>query len=124
MRDEPSASGRDFIFSEYLDNEEAMVRNERYKLIVGNGRVTRKDGYATGRPPAGPYERLYDLKSDPDETTDIAARAELAAIRETLRGELHKRLISTRDPEDPVPPRLSEIEAIHWCLVPRDQKPR
>ena len=124
LRGDPQAAGRDAVFSEYLENEEAMVRNDRYKLIVGNGRVRRRDGYATGRPPSGPYERLYDLKDDPDETTDVALRPELASIREALRRQLHERLVSTRDPESPVPPRLSEIEAIRWCLVPRDQKPR
>jgi choline-sulfatase len=124
MRDEPGAAGREIVFSEYLENEEAMIRSDRFKLIVGNGRVKRNDGYATGRPPSGPYERLYDLQADPNETTDVASRPELAAIRETLRHHLYEKLVGTRDPLSQAPVGLSERDAIHWCLVPRDAKSR
>ena len=50
------------VFSEYLENEEAMVRSARYKLIVCTGRRLREDGYRTAEPwrLPGPYERLYD----------------------------------------------------------------
>jgi choline-sulfatase len=124
LRADQDATGHDVIFSEYLENEEAMVSSGRYKLIVGNGRVERKDGYATGHAPPGPYERLYDLQSDPGETTDIAGRPELRSTRDELRHRLHERLTTTRDRLDLVPTGLSEIEAIRWCLVPRDVKPR
>lgn len=115
--------GRDFVFSEYLENEEAMVRSSRYKLIVGTGRRIRQDGYVTANPRPGPYERLYDLVADPDETTDLGARSDLDAIKAGLRKQLHDRLVGTRDGVDPVPSGLSELEAIHWCLVPRDRVP-
>ena len=29
-------------------------------------------------------------------------------------------MTTTRDGLEPVPPGLSELEAIHWCLIPRD----
>src|SRR5262249_49079069 len=63
VKGEAGAKGRDVVFSEYLENEEAMVRTERYKLIVGTGGRHRQDGYATANPLPGPYERLYDLKA-------------------------------------------------------------
>jgi hypothetical protein len=30
---------------------------------------------------------------------------------------------TTRDGLEPIPPGVSQLEAIHWCLVPRDQPP-
>jgi choline-sulfatase len=120
---EPGAAGRDAIFSEYLENEEAMIRSERYKLIVGTGRRHRLDGYETGLPLPGPYERLFDLQSDPYETVNLASRAELADVKADLIRKLHDRLVSTRDGIEPVPAGLTMIEEIHWCLVPRDKEP-
>jgi choline-sulfatase len=118
----PGAKGRDVVFSEYLENEEAMVRSTRYKLIVGTGRRERQDGYVTDDPLPGPYERLYDLEADPDETTDVADRPALAAVKRELRRRLYLRLVSTRLGLEPLPARLTELQAIHWCLVPRDER--
>jgi arylsulfatase A-like enzyme len=70
-----SASPRDHIFSEYLENEEAYIRTRRYKFIYCTGKRARQDGYVTDRPAPGRYVRLYDLQKDPDEFEDIAARA-------------------------------------------------
>jgi choline-sulfatase len=123
MNGAPGAHGRSYVFSEYLENEEAMVRSDRYKLIAGTGRRRRKDGYDHGRPLPGPYERLYDEQADPNETTDLAGRPELASVQTALRAELYNRLVSTREGLPPVPAGLTEIEAIHWCLIPRDPPP-
>jgi choline-sulfatase len=121
LRGEPGATGREVVFSEYLENEEAMVRSSRFKLIVGNGRRKRTDGYDTGLPPSGPYQRLFDLQADPDETTDLADRPELSAVKADLMRELHLRLTSTRDrAAPPLPPGLSPDEAIRLCLIPHD----
>ncbi len=123
LRNEPGAAGRDVVFSEYLENEEAMARSERYKLIVGTGRRKRLDGYETDDPTPGPYERLFDMQDDPGETTDLADRPELAPLKAELLRRLHLRLTSTRDGALPVPDGLSQLDAIHWCLVPRDPDP-
>lgn len=121
LRAEPGARGREVAISTYAPNEEAMVRSDRYKLIVGSGRKRRRDGYANGRPAPGPYERLYDLEADPGETTDLAGRSELAPVIADLRHRLHDRLVTTRAGLRPVPEGLGERDAIHWCLVPRDK---
>jgi choline-sulfatase len=121
IRSKPGSSGRDVVFSEYLENEEAMVRSDRYKLIVGTGRRLRQDGYQTDHPLTGPSERLYDLKADPDETTDVADRPDLAGVKAELLRRLYERLVATRAGLEPIPPGLSQIEAIHWCLVPPDR---
>lgn len=123
MKGEPGAKGHDLIFSEYLENEEAMIRSDRYKLVVGTGRRARLDGYHTDLPLTGPYERLYDMQADPNETHDLSTSASHVAIKNDLLGKLRERLVSTRDPRHPVPPGLSPMDELYWCLVPRDEEP-
>jgi arylsulfatase A-like enzyme len=117
------ATARDVVFSEYLENEEAMVRSARYKLVVGTGRRLRQDGYLPTQPLPlpGPYERLFDELADPAETIDLSADLRLAAVKDQLLDVVYERLTKTRDGLEPVPRRLSRLEAIHWCLVPRDE---
>lgn len=120
IRGEPGARGRDHVFSEYLENEEAMIRSERYKLIIGTGARQRRDGYQTGRPLPGPYARLYDLQDDPQEQRDLAGREQVAAIQAELQCVLADRLARGRREDDRAPAGLSELEAIRWYLRPRD----
>jgi choline-sulfatase len=115
---EPGATGRESVFSEYLENEEAMIRTGRYKLIVGTGRRHRRDGYATANPTPGPYQRLYDLLADPDETTDVCDRPNLAPVVADLRHQLFQRLVTTWDNREVVPPGLPELEAITGTSCP------
>jgi arylsulfatase A-like enzyme len=65
---------REHIFSEYLENEEAYIRTREWKYVLCSGKRERKDGYETDNPTPGPYRRLYDLKRDPGEFHDVAAR--------------------------------------------------
>ncbi len=116
----PDAHRRTVVVSEYLENEEAMARSGRYKLIVGTGARKRRDGYANGLPLTGPYERLYDLEADPGEMTDLAGRPDLAPVADDLRARLLDRLATTRKGRTPVPPGLSPAEALRWCLIPQD----
>ncbi len=123
----PGANAHDIVFSEYLENEEAMVCSARYKLIVCTGRRLRDDGYLTAeqwRLP-GPYERLYDELADPGETTDLSQDPAYASVKEALLERMYERMATTRAGLAPIPPGLSRLDAIHWCLVPRDrQEPR
>jgi len=115
------AHGSDVVFSEYLECEEAMVRSERYKLVVGNGLRAQKDGHA-GPAALRPYEHLYDLEQDPGETVDLAGRPDVVAVQNALRRRLYERFTSTRLGLSALPPGLDETEAIHWCLVPRNAR--
>lgn len=120
LKGEPGARGRDDVFSEYLENEEAMIRTDRYKLVVGTGGRERQDGYTTGRPLPGPYARLYDLDSDPNETTDRSADPDLAAVVSDLTRRLHDRLLRTREGRGADLAGLPPMEAIHRGLIPED----
>jgi choline-sulfatase len=110
-------TGRDAVFSEYLENEEAMLRTERYKLIVGSGKRHRQDGYETTDPTPGAYEHLYDLRDDPREAIDLSARADLAEVRTAMRERLLEVFARTWEGGAP------EGVPLDWYLVPRDAPP-
>ncbi|MFO0889313.1 MAG: sulfatase-like hydrolase/transferase [Isosphaeraceae bacterium] len=116
----PDARGRDAVFSEYPEAEEAMIRSSRYKLVVGSGRRQRRDHLETGSPLSGPYVRLHDLERDPGETIDLAGVPHLQPVRDDLLRTLHDRLVSTWTGPSPVPRGLAPLDAIFWCLRPRD----
>jgi len=69
---------RQQVFIEYAPNDEAAVRDERWKLIFEGGQRRRTDGYDPGLPLPGRKIRLYDLETDPHELTDVASRPENA----------------------------------------------
>ena len=71
-------------------------------------------------PLPGPYERLYDLEADPErDDRPRAIGPSSPPVVEPAPPELHDRLVSTREGVEPSPPASRQIEAIHWCLVPR-----
>jgi choline-sulfatase len=118
----PGARSHDVVLSEYLENEEAMVRSARYKLVVGTGDRLRQDGYQKAPPLLlpGPYERLFDLVTDPDETKDLSNSTSHAGVKDQLLQRMYERLTTTRAGLEPIPPGLSRYGTIRWCLVPRD----
>ena len=113
--------GRKIVVSEYQENQEAMARSDRYKLIVGTGRLARDDGYVNANPTPGPYQRLYDMKDDPNENIDLSEQPDMQAVREALLNALHDRLTTTQPEGVTVPAGLSTLEAVHWCLIARDE---
>jgi len=124
MRGEPGARGHEVVYSEYTENEEAMVRTDRYKLIVGSGARLRQDGYATRQPMRrGPYFRLYDERNDPRETHDLAGLLEYNAVREGLLQAMVERMRSSSQGDRAMPPGLATLDAILWRVVPRDAVP-
>jgi choline-sulfatase len=111
---------RERVIAEYADNEEAMIRTERWKLIYSTGARRRRDGYALDRPDEGPSIQLYDLKHDPDETVNLAGRGEHAGQVEQLTRELADHLVRTaREPR--LIPKSPDVRAmLAHCLTPRD----
>lgn len=100
---------RDDIFSVYLENEEACLNWEQWKLIYTTGRRKRQDGYETDNPTPGKIVRLYDRRNDPGEFTNVAQR--YPALTTTLTRRLEERFRLTH-PE----PGLS----LDQYLQPRD----
>jgi choline-sulfatase len=115
-------SHRERVFVEYAENEEAMVRTPRWKLIYGTGKRERQDGYTTGKPLPGRTVRLYDLENDPDEMKNLAATPEYARRVEEMTNQLAEHLKRTaRQPE--LLPKGGDVHALlEHCLQPRDVK--
>ena len=114
------AAPRDHIFSQYLENEEACVRTERHKFILCSGKRKRTDGYETDNPTPGRYIRLYDVKRDPGEFTDIAAKEPEMVAR--LQKLMLDRFRDTHPQAAQLPAGLDERESIEWFLRPRDAR--
>lgn len=115
------ARPRDHIFSQYLENEEVCVRTDRYKFVFCSGKRERQDGYKTGNPTPGRYVRLYDLKSDPGEFTDIAKRRPELVAR--FKAVILDRYMKTHPEAAQLPKGLGADEAIEFFLRPRDAAP-
>jgi choline-sulfatase len=109
---------RDHIFSEYLENEEAYIRTERWKFIYCTGKRARKDGYVTDNPTPGRYRILFDLKPDPGEFHNVVN--DRPGVASMLQALLLQRFRQTH-PEAAAEPRdASEEEVLDWYLRPRD----
>ena len=83
---------------------------------VCSGKRARTDGYKTDNPTPGRYIRLYDLRNDPGEFTDISRKEPDVAAH--LQELMLDRFLKTH-PETP-PKGLSAEETIEWFLRPRD----
>jgi arylsulfatase A-like enzyme len=113
---------RQAIFSEYLENEEACVKTNRWKLIHCTGKRVRMDGYLTLDPIPGRYVRLFDQQADPDEFLNVADKH--PEVVEQLSAEMLRVFRTTHPDAGAEPPGLSSDDAIDWYLRPRDPKPQ
>jgi len=109
---------RDHIFSEYLENEEAYIKTAEWKYIFCSGKRARKDGYEIDNPTPGRYRRLYDLRSDPDEFTDVAQKH--PELVDKFGDLMLGRFRTTHPDREKEPQRLARAEAIEFYLRPRD----
>jgi choline-sulfatase len=114
------SSVRDHIFSEYLENEEAFIRTAQHKFIFCTGRRKRTDGYLIDNPTPGRYIRLYDLKADPGEFTDVAAKNPQVVTK--MKGLMLERFRKTHPDAGSEPKSASVDEAIEFYLRPRDAR--
>ncbi|MGC8793445.1 MAG: sulfatase family protein, partial [Bryobacteraceae bacterium] len=112
------ARRREYVVSEYLENEEACVRTDRFKLVFCSGRRERQDGYKTDNPTPGRWFRLYDLRDDPGEFDDVSRKH--PEVVERLMALMLERFRQTH-PEARLEPRgLAVPEALEYYLRPRD----
>jgi choline-sulfatase len=113
---------RERLFVEYSENEEAMVRTAEWKLIYTTGARKREDGYESGKPTPGRVVQLFDVRNDPDETTNLASKPEQAERVRELTAALEKHLTATaREPK--LIPKADDVhERLAHLLQPRDVK--
>lgn len=108
------------VFIEYAPNEEAAVRDERWKLIFERGKRRRRDGYDTGLPLPGRTIRLYDLQTDPNEMHNVAAAPENAERVHKMLADLAEHLRSTAREPALVPKTDDPLELLDDCVQSRD----
>ena len=113
---------RERVVVEYSENEEAMVRTADWKLVYTTGARKREDGYETGKPLPGRVVQLFDLKADPDETTNLADKPEQAGRVKDLTAALEKHLTATAREPKLIPNADDVHERLAHLLQPRDVK--
>jgi arylsulfatase A-like enzyme len=115
---QPLSEGRRVVFSEYLENEEVFARTDRWKYIYCSGQRERGDGYKTGDPTPGRYHRLYDLRTDPGEFTNVADKhPEVVA---EMQAALLDRFRQTHPEAEKEPGLAGKEAALDFYLRPRD----
>lgn len=111
---------RDYAFSEYLQDNTAMVVKGDWKYVFFTGSRDLGIGYKTGYGPSGIVHRLYNLKADPMESTNMAAKPE----NKTLLGEMQQLMLShfmkTHPDAAKCPKGLSTEGKLVWFCEPRD----
>lgn len=111
-----ATSHREMVFSEYFENEEAMIRTERYKYIYGSGKRMRQDGYFSSRNPHQRYQLLYDLDTDPNEHHNIAHESQHADRIASFEAEMIKRFETTSPAASKMPNGLNVHEQFDFYL--------
>jgi len=91
-----------FIFSEFLADNKAMVRGERFKYIFTTGKKDLAQGYQTGLPAPGITHRLYDLEKDPYETTNLYYKPNYQQEAKRLQNEMIMWFESTHPKADSI----------------------
>lgn len=117
-----TARHREHVVVEYAENEEAMIRTERWKFIYCTGKRERQDGYATGRPLPGRTIQLFDLDHDPEEFTNLADRPEHAPLVTGFTTLLVDHLRKTARQPEMIPSSNDPHAVLEFCLQPRDVK--
>jgi arylsulfatase A-like enzyme len=109
-----------YLFSEYLLDNKAMVVNDHWKYIFTAGARDQTLSYATGYGPSGMYHRLYDLRNDPQETTNLAYAADQAKRVEALQDVMLGYFRQTHPEAAGCPSSLNTLGQLVWYCEPRD----
>ncbi|HTM53796.1 MAG TPA: sulfatase-like hydrolase/transferase [Pirellulales bacterium] len=111
---------REHVIVEYAPNEEAMIRDERWKLIYERGVERRTDGYDTGRPLVRNHFRLYDLEHDPAELHNLADERAHADTRARLTRLLVEHLVATAREPELLPKTSDPLAILEFAVQSRD----
>lgn len=110
------------VFVEYAWADEVMVCDDRWKLVYIRGKDRRTDGYDPGPnyPLPGPTLKLYDLKNDPEEFTNLASRKEQASrVQELLQILVNHLKATARQPEK-IPTSDDPMVILDYCSQSHD----
>ena len=114
---------KEYVFSEFLADNKAMIKSDKWKYIFTSGKRDLQQGYETGNPRTGIRHRLYDQRNDPEETTDISGLDENQEIVKKMKDEMIKLFKETHPKADSLPEGLSKDEQLEWfCEPPEGNK--
>ncbi len=108
------------IFVEYAQNDEVMVRDERWKLVFIRGKRRRTDGYDTRLPLPGHKLKLYDLAADPAEMHNLADDPKQKDRVDRYVGILVEFLKRTSRQPELIPKTDDPMVVLDHCAQPRD----
>jgi len=111
---------REFVFAEFLEDNKAMVANRKWKYIFSTGKRDLGQGYATGYGPSGIIHRLYDLETDPGETTNLACNPAHMDTLSRMKEVMIQRFQETHPYADEMPDNLTTDGQLVWLCEPRD----
>ena len=111
---------KDYVFSEFLADNKAMIRTRDWKYIFTSGKRDLGQGYATGNPPSGILHRLYHVPTDPYEHHDVANDPENQPILNEMQGMMLKHFMRTHPKANQLPTGLSVDEQLTWFCEPPD----
>jgi choline-sulfatase len=115
---------RPFVISQYLTDNKTMITDGRYKYIYTSCKRDLGSGYATGKGPSGERHRLYDLQTDPRESTDLAHDPAYEEPLLKLKEKLVEHFRTTHPFAREVPGTLSWDEQLRlFCEPPEGENP-
>ena len=109
---------RDFVFSEYYEDNKAMVRTRQWKYVFTSGKHDLAIGYATGLGPSGRHHRLYDRRDDPQEFKNLAQDPKHEPVVKDLQAKMLGVFLATDARAPNLPEGLSREEKLEWFLEP------
>ncbi len=111
---------KEFVFSEYLEDNLAMVSTQKWKYVFTTGSRDLGIGYATGYGPSGIVHRLYDLENDPTEMHNLSKKVQHTKTLIHLQELMLKRFLETHPDSLKCPQELTLEGKLAWFCEPRD----
>ncbi|MFW5762396.1 MAG: hypothetical protein ACOCXH_15590, partial [Cyclobacteriaceae bacterium] len=85
-----------------------------------SGKYDLDIGYETGYGPSGIYHRLYNIKEDPDETTNLAYDSTYWEKVYEMQDLMLQKFYDTHPYADEMPGELNITGQLVWFCQPRD----
>jgi len=111
---------KEYIFSEYLEDNLAMILNNKWKYVFTTGSRDLGIGYKTGNGPSGIVHRLYSRENDPNETKSLANDPKYSEILLSMKNAMLNRFIETHPDAKNCPSTLTLEGKLAWFCEPRD----
>jgi len=111
---------KEFVFSEYLEDNLAMVCSSKWKYMFTTGSRDLGITYATGYGPSGMVHRLYDLENDPGEMQDVSKEPQNTEVLLHMKQQMLQRFMDTHPDADRCPGELTMEGKLVWFCEPRD----